>query len=70
MRARELVGRRVVAVRQYPVRASSGVRKWTVQSIVLDNGTVLIPSTIELDSADGYGTEFLAVRRERERRKP
>jgi hypothetical protein len=41
MRARDVVGRRIVAVRQTRVRLASGRRAYHLDALVLDDGTTV-----------------------------
>lgn len=51
-----VIGRKIVEVRQHRTTDQSGLPVWDVTSIVLDNGTVLIPQTVEL--GHDYATEI------------
>lgn len=60
MKARNVIGKKIVAVNQERV-FDARTKKWffNVRSIQLDDGTRLIPLTVELD--DDYGIEVLVA---------
>lgn len=65
MRARDVVGRRVVAVEQQRVW-DQGTGGWVVHvhALVLDNGARLAPVVLELE--DDYAVELLVVKPRKE----
>jgi hypothetical protein len=67
MKARDVIGRRIVAVEQgmFDTGVVAGVvdRKHEVSALVLDNGTRLVFHTIECD--DGYATDVIVQKRTR-----
>lgn len=62
MKARDVVGRKIVAVRHIRLQASGGDVVPSVDEIELDNGTILRPHVFELESGDNYGVDMLAVK--------
>lgn len=60
MKSRGIVGRRIVAIEQRRVfiHDSDNASCWNVAAIVLDNGVVLRPLTIETDHGE-YCTEMI-----------
>jgi hypothetical protein len=66
MRSRDVLGKRIVRVDQYRMRSNGGRTHWALARIVLDDGTVIFPTTIEPDLKDWteYGTQMSAVKPE------
>lgn len=50
MRARDVVGRRIVAVRQERVRLNTGRVTYHVDALVLDDGTVVNFDTVDREN--------------------
>lgn len=65
MRARDAIGRRIVGVRQHPVRNSGGTTIWDIDAIVLDNGVELRPLVNESEDGSCYYVELLVVKPKR-----
>lgn len=67
MKGRDLVGKRVVAVRQTFWRAADGahVPGWVLDSIEFDDGTEL--TFVVAEGEDSYGVEGIVTKCRRER---
>lgn len=60
MRLRDIKGKRIVGLRQSRMRSSGDKMHWVVEAIYLEDGTHLLPNTVEPDlhNYSQYGTEF------------
>jgi len=52
MRARDAIGRRVVAVKQTRTHDGRDAFHWHLVAIVLDDGTRLVPSVVETNTGE------------------
>lgn len=59
MKTRGIIGQRIVAIRQTVFyNRNTGTMHTDVTAIELENGTVLCPVTVELDSGGDYAHDF------------
>ena len=55
------IGRRIVEVRQHRMTSNAGQSVWSIDSILLDNGTCLVFNVVETESLD-YAIDAFVIK--------
>jgi hypothetical protein len=61
MRTSDLIGHKIKGFDQTCVTDNTGRRVWTVDRVILDNGTVIVPSAVVME--DTYAVSFTPYKR-------